>query len=199
MLLNDIKDIKLQGHTIKSLCLGKREIWIKRKFTLKELLELCNTKIINDSKEVKISYNWRKRTTCYGFAISSTNDDGEDITFNVDYNFIQVIQGEEKEIDLDYKTTINLKTKEVKISDKNIQKMPPYSNEILRYRKVEENGIWLIVSEFTKRKFRLQKIDNFDIFMQFKHPIKNYLDKIRIELLDRKQALDMLNKQKVEQ
>lgn len=198
MLLNDIKDIKLQGHTIKSLCLGKREIWIKRKFTLRELLELCNAKSVNDSTEAKMSYNWRKQTTCYGFAISSTDDDGEDITFNVDYNFTQVIQDKKKKIDLDYKTTINLKTKEVEINDENLQIMPQYSSEMLMYGEVK-NGIWLIVSEFTKRRFRLQKIENFDIFMQFKHPIKNYLDKIQIELLDRKQALDMLNKQKVEQ
>lgn len=193
MLLNDIKDIKLQGHTIKSLCLGKREIWIKRKFTLRELLELCNAKIVNDSKEVKMSYNWRKQTTCYGFAISSTDDDGEDITFNVDYNFIQVIQDEKKKIDIDYKTTINLKTKEVEINDENVQMMPQHSSEMLMYGEVE-NGIWLIVSEFTHKRYRLQRIDNFDIFMKFENPIINYLDKIQIELLDRKQALDMLNK-----
>lgn len=198
MLLNDIKDIKLQGHTIKSLCLGKREIWIKRKFTLRELLELCNAKIVNDSTEAKISYDWRKQTTCYGFAISSTDDDGEDITFNVDYNFIQVVQNQRVIVDLDYKTTINLKTKEVEINDENIQMMPRYSSEILMYGEIE-NGIWLIVSEVAHKRYRLQRIDNFDIFMQFKHPIKNYLDKIQIELLDRKQALDMLNKRKAGQ
>lgn len=193
MLLNDIKDIKLQGHTIKSLCLGKREIWIKRKFTLRELLELCNAKIVNDSTEAKISYDWRKQTTCYGFAISSTDDDGEDITFNVDYNFIQVVQNQRVIVDLDYKTTINLKTKEVEINDENVLTVPQYSSERLMYGEVK-NGIWLIVSKFAKKRYRLQRIENFDIFMQFKNPIINYLDKIQIELLDRKQALDMLNK-----
>lgn len=198
MLLNDIKDIKLQGHTIKSLCLGKREIWIKRKFTLRELLELCNTKIINDSKEAKMSYNWRKRTTCYGFAISSTDDDGEDITFNVDYNFIQVVNDEKVTTRLHYKTTINLNTQEIEVDNEYVQTFPGMSSEVLRIGEVE-NGIWLIVSEVFHKRYRLQRIDNFDIFMQFKHPIKNYLDKIQIELLDRKQALDMLNKRKAGQ